>query len=335
MSLSKIIKQALVILLCLCLLCNCKSYQRVAPADVKYQLETGKVIQLHYGVERIYLTNIFIQEAGISGTLKSSIEVYKSSKGKYVDKTPRHEKLVHVYLKSPIHSLGNQDDVISLPYNTIETIEVYEVEKGKSVVYGIGTIGAFALPAVGVTMGVAMIIVALTKSSCPFIYTYDGHSYNFTGEIFSGAVFPPIERHDYLYLPNIQPDSIAYNFLICNEVREIQHINLLELMIIDHQPGAKFLIDKYGTVHGLRNITTPSSAFDQSNIDILSKISHVDDSHHKADINSLKDSVLVEQLYLNFNTPENISNASLIIRAKNNPWLEIPRPFQCMWPHGL
>ena len=79
----------------------------------------------------------------------------------------------------------------------------------------------------------------LTKSSSPFIYAYNGESYEFVGEIYSGAIHPPLERHDYLPLPVLQPVENEYSIKIANEIKEIQHTYLTELLVFDHPENAE------------------------------------------------------------------------------------------------
>ena len=68
------------------------------------------------------------------------------------------------------------------------------------------------------------------------------------GEIYSGALHPPIERDDYLHLPSLRPVNGQYRLRLTNEVREVQHTNLAELWVIDHPKDVRTFVDKNGTI---------------------------------------------------------------------------------------
>ena len=239
----------------------CKSYVRVAPENPELCFQSDKAAQLHYAGQQIYFDEITVDENGLRGILKDELVKYKYKMGVQTTKPyiPRQEKLIHIYLNESFLSNKKKGDTAHIPYASIETIEVYEVDKKKSVVYGLGTMGVYGLGGAAVTYGVIIVILILFKSSCPFIYINDGENYNLAGEIFSGAVFPPIERHDYLKLPAQGIDDQC-KMLVANEVKEIQHINTLEMIVLDHKPQTQVLIDKYGSVHAANNILPPADA---------------------------------------------------------------------------
>ena len=304
------------IILILSLFHNCATYDRVTPE--KAYLESDKVIKLHHGTDHMYMTDIKIHETYIEGLAKETYVVYNKKTGSNIVQEPDESQLVHIYLYKPLEEYSTSEYGIRIPLEAIEVLETYEKNTKKNFAIGMGvTIGA-----AGVTLGVVVGLVALLKSSCPFIYCWDGTKFSFTGEIFSGAVFPAIERHDYLRLTNIKPDGDRLEFMIVNEVKEIQHINLLELIVIHHNKGVKAMIDKYGKIHASDKMDAPLSAVDHSGKDILDKIIQDSDMLTYNGAGELPDTSLVQQLVLRFNKPAKDSIASLFIRAKNNSWLD-------------
>ena len=202
---------------------------------------------------------------------------------------------------------------VLIPFTAIDQIEVYDVDVDKTIVYSIlGITG---------TLGAIYLFILLTKDSCPFIYAYNGESYEFVGEIYSGAIHPPLERHDYLPLPVLQPIENEYRIKITNEIKEIQYTNLTELLVFDHPENAEILVDKYGNVHTIFDPQLPeiSKALDGSNIDSLlsSKDSLVYMSGIPDNENQDMDAVI-----LTFDRPVDRDTGKLVIKGKNSFWLD-------------
>jgi hypothetical protein len=207
---------------------------------------------------------------------------------------------------------------ILIPLKSINKIEVYDPAHD-------ATTASFVFSTIGI-IAVGIILIALisfiTKGiSCPFIYTFDGHDYTFSGEIFSGATQPGLERHDYLMLKNIKPFEEKYLLKVTNEIREIQHINLLELMVIDHPENIQVLMDKYGQPQTFTNPAPPIIAKNSDGTDILHIISKKDSLVYHGDEEAYEN-IPLSIADLTFEKPTEASKAKLIIRAKNSFWLE-------------
>ncbi len=104
-----------------------------------------------------------------------------------------------------------------------------------------GSIVASFFVGVGIVVAavlVAVAIVAATKDSCPFIYSWNGEEFVFDGEPYGGAITRGLERDDYSELEHLQAAGEIYRLRITNEVRETQFTNLMELWVVDHgHPG--------------------------------------------------------------------------------------------------
>jgi hypothetical protein len=202
---------------------------------------------------------------------------------------------------------------VLIPFTAIDQIEVYDVDLAKTIVYS--TLG------IAGTLGAIFIFILLTKDSCPFIYAYNGETYEFVGEIYSGAIHPPLERHDYLPLPVLQPIENEYRIKITNEIKEIQHTNLTELLIFDHPQNTEILVDKYGNVHTVSDPRLPISAnaLDGTNIeyllaekDSLSFMSGIPDNENQD----------MDAVILTFDRPVDKDTGKLVIKGKNSFWLD-------------
>ena len=222
---------------------------------------------------------------------------------------------VSLYLSANYDVWSDQTESgkVLIPFPAIQKVEVYDIDLGKTIAYT--TLG------IAGTLGAIFIVILLTKSSCPFIYAYNGESYEFIGEIYSGSIYPPLERHDYLALPNLQPIKNEYKIKITNEIKEIQHTNMTELFVFDHPENIEVLVDKYGNTHTLSNLILPetSKTLDGSNIDSLlsSKDSLVYMSGIPDEYSGDMDAVI-----LTFDKPLGQDTGKLVIKGKNSFWLD-------------
>jgi hypothetical protein len=292
---------------------------------LKEMQASQKYIVLHLEDKKWHFTDLVIAEESVTGTI-SPLSIPESIKpvktegpNRYKKRTTHNETYiinqVHIYVTEFVEADSSK---ISVPIEAIKKIEIYDKDKEATAASFIfGTVGLAAS-----AFAVLLIIVALTKSSCPFVYVNNGSQYVFTGEIFSGATQPGIERDDFLSLPALAPAEGEYRLKLTNEVHEIQYVNFAELLIFDHPTDATVLIDKYGTPQTLKDIVPPIEAKNKSGLDIKSAINTKDSLYYSGDIKSTgKDGI--EEVFLKFSKPVDAKSAKLVIRAKNSFWLDI------------
>jgi hypothetical protein len=239
-----------------------------------------------------------------------------SVKNKFSKSGPKKgSQNINLFLSShyDVWSEQTESGKVLIPFTAIDQIEVYDVDLAKTIVYS--TLG------IAGTLGAIFIFILLTKDSCPFIYAYNGETYEFVGEIYSGAIHPPLERHDYLPLPVLKPVENEYRVKITNEIKEIQHTNLTELLVFDHPENAEILVDKYGNVHTVSDPRLPISAnaLDGTNIeyllaekDSLSFMSGIPDNENQD----------MDGMIITFDRPVDKDTGKLVIKGKNSFWLD-------------
>jgi len=283
-----------------------------------------KVFVLHMGEDAWLLRNIFINEekTELHGSIDAvpykirsqfiSVNPDRVNRYKLEDKAVLQQVHIHT-----LEFAKGEESYVIIPLKSIEKIEVYDPAHGATIASWVFTPLAVAAGA----LGVLLIIVALTKTSCPFIYAFDGEGYVFSGEIFSGATQPGLERHDYLLLPELKPFEGQYLLKVSNEVKEIQHINLIELKVIDHSANIEVLIDKYGQIQTIINPRPPIIAESSAGYNILPLISVKDSLAYYFD-DPIIDHTASEAAILTFDKPEEATEAKLVVRAKNSFWLE-------------
>lgn len=223
-------------------------------------------------------------------------------------------KEVHIY----VTEMETDDQInVSIPVEAVKKIDIYDKATG-------ATIASWTFSMLGATaavLGVVSIIILLTKSSCPFIYGYDGKDYVFYGEVFSGAVQPGLERDDYFPLPSNSMNHKTSKIKVANEVKEIQYVNLAELLLVDHKKGTDILFDKYGVPYSFSSPASPISARTRDNENILQQVFKKDSINYTG-LEKVADDNDIEELFLKFVKPENAKSSILIMSAKNSFWMD-------------
>ena len=306
---------------------SCVSYRhRIVPKNQSISIDTNKnyyLIMESTDGSNIKRTRFQMKELSIDNNRISSrlnfvnSAIYAPSvKSNFSKSGPKKgSQNVNLFLSRhyDVWSEQTESGKVLIPFTAIDQIEVYDIDLAKTIVYS--TLG------IAGTLGAIFIFILLTKDSCPFIYAYNGETYEFAGEIYSGAIHPPLERHDYLPLPVLQPIENEYRIKITNEIKEIQHTNLTELLVFDHPENAEILVDKYGNIHTVSDPQLPefATAMDGSNIeyllaekDSLSFMSGIPDNENQD----------MDAVILTFDRPVDKDTGKLVIKGKNSFWLD-------------
>ena len=220
---------------------------------------------------------------------------------------------VHIYSKnsSPVDTTK----AFTLPLDQIEKIEVIEHDAGR-------TTTSYILGGVGITLGVmtvAAVIVALTKSSCPFVSTFDGEQYIVQGELFGGAVNRKLERSDYLPL-TIRPVNGEFQLRISNELKEKQFTNFADLIVIEHNKNIQAGIGSDGNIYQISNPVSPTVAMLNNKRDVLNTIMQMDGVSCNFD-DTLSTSA-TNEMTLTFQHTGEVKKAKLVLQLKNSYWLD-------------
>jgi len=255
----------------------------------------------------------YVEGQDISPMKPDGVKRYRKKKG-----DARLLNEVHLYVKPGVRM---KDQYWQVAYSDIERLDVYNHSTGHTISYSV-LFGLAMVPVAYVAVvALFLLVMLLTGNSCPFIYTWDGQDFAFAGEIYSGAVYPPLERHDYLYLPDLVPKEGQYELKISNQLEEIQHTNLLEILAFDHPAGKTVLVDKYGQAHLLNQGMAPSKAFSLEGENVLPLVKEQDDLIYLGKDPS-KDPPLLDGLVLEFDRSHPDQKALLMLEAKNSFWLD-------------
>ncbi len=308
---------------------GCNYYKVTTPEplnnnSIAAQVENRtKYIVLHQGGNAWHLKGISVDESRekISGTieiLSPNHLYYQRSKrksaipyqsNKYKTDLPIHE--IHIY--SSQDSIGAPGSSVTIPISSITKMEVYDPDVGATVGAAIGTTMA--------VVGMVAIVVALTKSSCPFVYTNNGTEYMFAGEMFGGAIYPTLERDDYMLLPGFKSIQEKYQLRISNQLLEKQYTNLANLIVVEHPDNISVLLDKKCQVQTITDPVLPFLATSGSGGDHQKKVSSKDSVAFLFD-EETPDGEDISNLIVEFKRPKITTSGKLILNTKNSFWLD-------------
>ena len=317
---------AIIILIIIPLLNGCFFYKvhstkKLVQQDFSEFSKKSKTFILHTGQHVWQMTDVRFEHDSITARLDTLIghDKYKTTKKNRTNRyktTKKESGVIHeVHLYTSL--AFDRPQVLSIPIKDINNIEIYQIDLAT-------TIATSILATIGISsavVGVAFIIIILTKSSCPFVYISDGEKYKLCGEIYSGAIHVPLERHDYLPLHGIKADSGFYTIKISNEVKEIQNTNLAELWVFDYDANIQVLVDKYGQAQSMTREGFPYSATDLSGKAITSILQNEDTLNYPENIMSDSESI-TDGIVLDAIIPEGAKNVKLKINAKNSFFLD-------------
>jgi len=261
------------------------------------------------------LSNPKFEQDVFSARLDRASEAYgtKIASIKKNNDRAAYKDVVLLYLNA--NKAKDLPDTLStrISYTDLTKIEVFEADAGK-------TVGGILL-GIGCLAGLGLIVLAIA-CNCPHVYA-EGPSgtRDLEGSLYGGAIFPSLERSDYLPLQNLQPVDNQYKIWLVNEEAQRQHTNQTSLEIIDHAPGLKPVFDKYGKLHTLSAPQPPIEATDISGNTVLHQVIGSDELSFLGDLDHpVQDGV--EKLTLSFRKPNDAKQAKLLIRAKTDPWVD-------------
>ncbi len=225
--------------------------------------------------------------------------------------------LSEVHFYTPYDSTAREGSY-SLLLDRVQKIEVIEHDKKR-------TTSSYVIGALGYTLGavaVVGIIIAATKSSCPFVSAYDGNEFSLQGEIYGGAIYPQLARHDYIPLKMAPLPDGTLQLKITNELKERQYTDMADLLVITHDKNTKVLADEKGNLHSIFSPQAPTKALLGNNKNVLSALLKAGDN----ELLYMDDSSRTDagnEVILKFNKPPNASKGKLVLTLKNSYWLDL------------
>jgi len=216
----------------------------------------------------------------------------------------------------------------SVPLSEVRRIEVRRVSAGRTA----AMLGASAV--VGLAIGAVIVANNFDdepilggddhpSASCPFVYSWDGTRWRLDSGTFGGAISRGLERTD---LDNLEHAAVQHGHLrlrVANELPETDHLNMVEVVVVDAAPGTVAAPDPGGRVHAFRGLAAPASATDYRGADALARVRILDAwswVSSPADRDSARVRDVRDGVELAFARPAGASEAHLVLDGNNTLW---------------
>lgn len=161
-------------------------------------------------------------------------------------------------------------------------------------------------------------------TSCPLVYSWDGHQFVLDAEPYGGATIQALERTDVTELEHLVPANGRYRLLMTNEMAETQHTNRFELLVADHAPGMVVAPDHDGVLHAFQTVQRLVDARDQAGRDLRPWLVEKDHAIWHPDLWQASRSLPLadprDHITLTFDRPGGAQNAYLLADAATSPW---------------
>jgi hypothetical protein len=318
----------IIILVLLFVLTGCNRYYMAVKKNLKENPDKSldslknqnRYFILRTPSQALYMRNIVLSED--RKTLTCNLDALLPEHQLHLGKGKGNMRYKDAFVLNEVHMYIANDSVLSkgsytLSLDQIQKIEVIEKDRKRTTnSYVIGAIG-FTLGAVGV----AAIIIAATKSSCPFVSAYYGNEFALQGEIYGGAIYPQLARDDYMPL-RMQPlPNGSLQVKISNELKERQYTDFADLMIITHDKNSKVLSDEKGNLYSVTQPQSPVSAWTGNHKDALAPLLQKDDNtllHFDDTLAANANNYVITE----FNKPAGVQKGKLVLAIKNSYWLD-------------
>lgn len=277
------------------------------------------IVQSNKGDFLLTNVKVDIEKEEIEGILANVPALHRvylnDEKRRFAYSKPEEPVIYEVHLYTNLKEDMEYGDKLVVPISSLYKIEVIERDKGRSTVGTVTTI-------IGVTVGALAVmaaIVALTKSSCPYISVFDGENYLLQGETFGGAIYPSLEREDYVPLPMILVGE-EIRLQISNELLEKQYTDIADILLVNHGPNDKILISPEGQMFEISRQIQAKHALLNNSINVLPSLLYTDnvacgfdDRHQQHPVN---------ELVVQFDDIPGESQLGLILDLRNSYWLD-------------
>lgn len=290
------------------------------PAAVEQAKQNNRFFILHSGTKAYTITSLQVDQA--KQQMELQLDQIDSLHTLYVNK-PQNRRYrpvkgqsrvlteIHLYLKDTGSYSLNES--FTLPFAKVSKIELLQKDRVRTITNHVfSTIGLAAG-----TFGVIIAIVALTKSSCPFVSGYNGNEFKLQGEIYAGAIYPALKRNDYLPL-QLKPLDGKLKVKISNELQERQYTDLAELWSIEHDPAVRIVPDEQGNIFSVSEGVSPSTAAAMGK-DVLREVSGIDEAYFSF---NTEEENGISQVQVTFPRPADTKDGKLLLHLKNSYWLD-------------
>ncbi|MBV9083975.1 MAG: hypothetical protein JOZ62_14955, partial [Acidobacteriaceae bacterium] len=139
-------------------------------------------------------------------------------------------------------------------------------------------------------------------------------------EPYGGAITRGLEKDDYSELEHLREQDNRYRLRITNEVDEQQYTNLMELWVLDHDPGTRVLADQDGHLHTVGNVRQLLKASDSAGADLAPWLRATDRLIWEPEAVPDAQGNLRREITMEFPKPAGATSAKLVVNAATGLW---------------
>ena len=218
----------------------------------------------------------------------------------------------------------------SVALSDVQAIEVKQSDAVKTTLLVVG-VGVLAV------LGIAAVAAAVADDpppprtyygepvqfSCPLVYSWDGEGWRLDSGTFGGAFLEPLARTDLDGLQYARAENGLLRLRLANELQETDHVDELDLLVVDHAAGTEVIPDGSGNLYEIGSLAAPLSARDDHGRDALEAIRSADGWGWESSPTGRDTSVVADirsSLVLEFERPTGAAEATLVVHGNNTPW---------------
>ena len=204
-------------------------------------------------------------------------------------------------------------------------VERKEISKGRTIalvatVAAVGVIAAVVATRGGGQTAQPTQPTQPAKTSCPFIYSWDGTQFVLDAEPYGAAVTQGLERDDYSELRHLRANNGLYRLLVRNEADETQFTNLMALQVVDHEPNTQVIADGSGRYHTVRTPQAPISAQDRTGRDVHRWLEAEDRLIWEPDAVADTNGSIRNEITMTFRKPKDANIVKLVTNVSTGRW---------------
>ncbi len=206
--------------------------------------------------------------------------------------------------------------LVELDLRRVSGVEVREVDTGKTLLISVG--GTLAV------LAGLVLVVLMTKESCPIVYVDRGQGLELVGEAYAGAAFRSIQRDDLLPLPGLPAGRVRVR--LRDEAHETQYTDRAELVLVEHAPDVRVLSDHTQQVRALTAGRPALRVRDGRGHDVGDALASVDGRLWQTDMDAVareQAPELAEHLEAEFEAPPPGALPVLEFVGGNTPWIDL------------
>jgi hypothetical protein len=308
--------------------CGARFYKSITIKSKNFEKKIGKAIELnkyffiHQGEKEWHLANPAKLNENGEFNIIGKLDKVGYTEGEMWEKLEKNRGQRENLAYSPrfgIRNFASHQIHLFLPDSlAIPTDFSVPISKIKKIEDYVTAPTATFLSHIGLTLIPPTIILAIA-CNCPYVYSYDSSKLNFQGNLYSGAIYPNLERHDYIAIPNMALTDGKYKFRLENpRDDEQQFTNFMQMMVVNHSNQVKVLPDRNGILHTIKDLQKPQDAYSLDSENQLDQVSEKDGKFYQ--FAEYQDIEPLNGIVLKFKNKAKTTNPKLVLSLKNSDW---------------